>query len=40
MFDLMYCGINVLATHLLFKYSELLWSKKGVRYLFIMMKLI
>lgn len=25
MFDLMYCGINVSATNLLFKYSELLW---------------
>lgn len=30
MFDLMYCEINVLATNLLFKYSELLWLlKKG-----------
>lgn len=31
MFDLMYCGINVLATNLLFKYYELLWllKKKG-----------
>lgn len=38
MFDLMYCGINVLATHLLFKYSELLWLKKKVRYLFIVLK--
>lgn len=29
MFDLMYCGINVLATNLLFNYSELLWLKKS-----------
>lgn len=29
MFDLMYCGINVLATNLLFNYSKLLWLKKG-----------
>lgn len=28
MFDLMYCGINVLATNLLFKYSKLLWLKE------------